>query len=349
MRALQTTLFVCVLSLLDVVLAISAGSTAVTITASTISTTSPSTTTVKASGLSTTINTIDVSSFMTSTSVALSTSTGAASVISSHTGTYTPMSSTSTTSQSTSSNSISHQTLVIILSTVLGFLGLILLAGAIFLFRRFRRGQAPFGHRGASPINDDEIESWRRSGREKQPITPLAHGPAIRQVSSLPMYSPAWTWAASPTSIRTISANESELHSVVAKAPNARAGLTDETIPGADPFITPPKRQSSRLSKAPPGHARSKSRRSSMSTKSIWSGRERSSSDLKGRDRQSTWYNQEDEVISSHIKTDTGSSSPSPGVSDFFDGMPSGGLSPRPKSRPRLYEISRDDIGRAIA
>ncbi|CZR60884.1 uncharacterized protein PAC_10780 [Phialocephala subalpina] len=403
MRAIQTALFASIFSLSDVVLgdfplpsvnsaakaspsapsppgrkkstdppsASPAASSTVTITASIISTTPLSATTVQASSQRTTVNTINVSSFMTSSSTAPTTS-GAASTTLSPNETSVSMSSSSATSQPTK---ISHQTLVIILSVVLGFVGIILLGGAIFLLYRFSQGRTPFRHRGASPINDDEIESWRRSGREKLPISPPNHGPAIREVTSLPMHSPAWTWAASPTSIRTVSGNFSDHHSipnhsviaypeplsVVAKAPNARAGLTDEALPGADPFITPPKRQSSRLSKAPPGHARTKSRRSSISAKSMWSGRERSSSDLKRKDRhstwydqdpkskerQSTWYDQDDEVISSHIRTDNGSSSP--GVSDFFDGVPSGGLSPRPKSRPRLWEVSREEIGRAIA
>lgn len=51
---------------------------------------------------------------------------------------------------------------------------------------------------------------------------------------------------------------------LVARAPNSRSGLTDEAIPGADPFLPPLKRQSTRLSKNPNGgHARTKSRRSS--------------------------------------------------------------------------------------
>ncbi|KAF8867020.1 hypothetical protein BDZ45DRAFT_667015 [Acephala macrosclerotiorum] len=365
MRAIQTALFASIFSLSEIVLASPAASSTVTITASIISTTPLSTTTVQASSQRTTVNTINVLSFMTSSSAA-STTSRATSTTSSPNETSLSMSSSSATSQPTK---ISHQTLIIILSAVFGSVGLILLGGAIFLLYRFSQGRTPFRHRGASPINDDEIESWR-SGREKQPIPPPDHGPAIREVASLPLHTPAWTWAASSTSIRTVSANMSDFPSViaypeplsvVAKAPNARAGLTDEALPGADPFITPPKRQSSRLSKAPPGHARTKSRRSSISAKSMWSVRERSSSDLKGKDRystwydqdpkskerQSTWYDQDDEVVSSHMRTDNGSSSP--GISDFFDGVPSGGLSPRPKSRPRLWEVSREDIGRAIA
>ncbi|KAE8453825.1 hypothetical protein EG329_009337 [Mollisiaceae sp. DMI_Dod_QoI] len=350
MRAIKTTLFACLLSLSDIVQALPAAGSTVTITASIVSTTPLSTKTVQASNLATTVNTIDVLSFMTSPSpTALrATSSGTASTTNVNESPI-PMSSTSAVSQPTNSNKISHQTLVIILSAVLGFLGVILLAGAVFLIYRFSKGQAPFRHRGASPINDDEIESWRRSGREKLPLTPPDHGPAIREVTSLPMRSPAWTWAASPSSIRTVSANLSEPHSVVAQAPNARAGLTDEALPGADPFITPPKRQSSRLSKAPPGHARTKSRRSSISAKSMRSGRERSSSDLKAKEMQSVWYDQDDEIMSSHLRTDNGRSSL--GTPDFFDGIPSGGLSPRPKSRTRPWEIQipSEDIGRAIA
>ncbi|KAK4101670.1 hypothetical protein N658DRAFT_531771 [Parathielavia hyrcaniae] len=42
---------------------------------------------------------------------------------------------------------------------------------------------------------------------------------------------------------------------IQARAPNARAGLTDESVPGDEPFIlTSPKRTPSRLSKLPPHH-----------------------------------------------------------------------------------------------
>lgn len=60
---------------------------------------------------------------------------------------------------------------------------------------------------------------------------------------------------------------------IQARAPNARAGLTDDAVPGDEPYIACPKRQSSRLSKLPLSssprsthgrHARSRSSRSSL-------------------------------------------------------------------------------------
>lgn len=58
---------------------------------------------------------------------------------------------------------------------------------------------------------------------------------------------------------------------IQARAPNARAGLTDESVPGDEPFLPGPKRTPSRLSKIPPNsamgrrahHARARSSRSS--------------------------------------------------------------------------------------
>ncbi|KAK3952412.1 hypothetical protein QBC32DRAFT_143305 [Pseudoneurospora amorphoporcata] len=65
---------------------------------------------------------------------------------------------------------------------------------------------------------------------------------------------------------------------ILARAPNSRAGLTDETVPGDVPFIPAPKRQPSRLYKLPPGvhavgpssprsrHGRKRSSKSSTSS-----------------------------------------------------------------------------------
>ncbi|KAH7383605.1 hypothetical protein BKA64DRAFT_682692 [Cadophora sp. MPI-SDFR-AT-0126] len=290
---------------------------------------------------------IDVSSFLTSanssnpsTSRAISPSDSAQQV------SNIPMSSSSTTPSEDKSSS--RQTLVIVLAVVLGAVGLILIGAIIFLIIRYRKGKLPFGHRGASPINDDEIASWRRTGQEqKLTLPPPVYRPAIREVASVKLNSPGWTWAASPSSIRTISAHITD-HQVQAQAPNARAGLTDEVVPGADPFIAQPKRQNSRLSKLPPGHARSKSRRSSMSGKSLWSP-DRTSNDLKYQEQApSTWYAVDDPAASSHFRTEI--SSNSPGTSVFGEPV-TGGLSPRPERRTRPWEqeVSKDDIGRAIA
>lgn len=58
----------------------------------------------------------------------------------------------------------------------------------------------------------------------------------------------------------------------VARAPNARSGLTDEVVPGAAPFVKAAGKPSRRLSKAQgnsQSHLRHKSRRSSASAGSV--------------------------------------------------------------------------------
>ncbi|KAL2067196.1 hypothetical protein VTL71DRAFT_1620 [Oculimacula yallundae] len=255
-----------------------------------------------------------------------------------------PMSSSSATPGGDKSSS--HNTLVIALAAVLGAVGLLLIGTVIFLLYRYRRGQLPFAHRGASPINDDEIASWRRTGKEQKLTIPSpTYRPAIREVADLHLKSPGWTWTASPSSIRTVSAHITD-HQVQAQAPNARAGLTDEVVPGAEAFIPQPKRQSSRLAKRPPGHSRTKSRRSSMSGRSLWSP-DRTSNDYIFRE-QASWYAVDGAAPSSHFKTEQ--SSDTPGTSTFGEHV-SGGLSPRPERRAKPWEqeVSREDIGRAIA
>lgn len=252
-------------------------------------------------------------------------------------------------SGSTNGSSDHHRTLVIVLSTVLGFVGLVLIAGSLFLLYRYRRGQAPFCQRGATPIDDSEIESWRRNTVDQKRPPPAhlaAERPEMRPI--LLGNPPGWTWAApSPTSIQTVMSPSFEYPdspSFLVKAPNSRIGLTDETIPGADPFVGTVKRQSSRLSKPPPGHIRTKSRRSSTSTKSVgsykWQNRDRISSDSRGNGSNFSWFDPEDESVVSQLKTDRTSSSNGASV---FDGLAMGGLSPRPQ--PKHDEMY---IGRAI-
>ncbi|PBP25433.1 hypothetical protein BUE80_DR003844 [Diplocarpon rosae] len=241
-----------------------------------------------------------------------------------------------------------HRTKVIVFAVVFGFIGLIIAGASILFIYRFRRGQAPFGIRGASPIHDDEIASWRRNSQEqKLTIPPSAHQPATREVSAMHLNSPEWTWSASPSSIRTISAyiTDPQVH---AQAPNARVGLTDEAIPGAHPYFTRPKRQSARLSKLSHGHSRSKSGRSSISAKSLWSP-EWTSSDFK-QPEPSNWYAVDDAAALSHSRSpEHGSSSPATSV--YGETNSAGGLSPRPAPRSRPWEnyVAREDIGKAIS
>jgi len=261
-------------------------------------------------------------------------------------------SSVAMSSPARSDSGISHRNLIIILSSVLGLVGLLLILSAVFLAFRYRRGQSPFAHRGASPINDEEIASWRGTVQEqKQPIPNPTHPPTIHDANTIGLaQSPGWTWAPSPTVIQpAISHTASTIPdtpSFLAKAPNSRAGLTDETVPGADAFIPPIKRQSSRLSKAPPGHTRTKSRRSSLSAKSMWSFKE-SSMELKAKERSPTWFDPEDDNVGRELR-DLDHNSDSPGTS-IFDGLSAGGLSPRPKSRPRLWDSEEKEHGRRLA
>ncbi|KAG0650050.1 hypothetical protein D0Z07_3858 [Hyphodiscus hymeniophilus] len=320
-------------------------STTITLTpAQPSSTLSTSATSSDSATYSTTINTIEVASFMTS-----STQTSSDTVFTSRAvAVATDSSATPTLSPSSSSqSSISHRTLIIVLSSVLGSFGIVLILAAIFLIYRFGQGRSPFGHRSATPLDDDEIESWRGTVME-QKQRPSDVDPTMlnRQGNSIKMQpSPGWTWTASPTSLRSGVSPTTTVPGTpafVAKAPNSRVGLTDETVPGADAFIPPVKRQSSRLSKAPPGHIRSKSRRSSMSAKSIWSyngGLGPSPSD-----KMPIWYDPDDQAIGRALSRADQTMSNSPAAS-VFDGV-AGGLSPRPKSQIRSWD---KEIGRAIA
>jgi hypothetical protein len=248
----------------------------------------------------------------------------------------------------------SNRTLVIVLSSVLSVVGLLLILGAILICRRRRKGRFPFFPRGASPIDDDEIATWKVPKNEKGPL-PGAGGAAVsaatagaigaagatvvmvgaaggRQSSSDGTRSSgpnsgassprrsnggivSHAKSASTTSIKKPpsvivysnargvggyrhSTDNSSPRShgsydagpatglsgktsfdkvlpqtpIQAKAPNARAGLTDESIPGDEPFIATPRTKPSRLSKLPPGfspsqrraHVRTRSSRSSF-------------------------------------------------------------------------------------
>ncbi|KAH8783971.1 hypothetical protein BGZ57DRAFT_757819 [Hyaloscypha finlandica] len=243
-----------------------------------------------------------------------------------------------------------HRTLVIVLSTVLGFVGVVLIVGSIFLLYRHRQQQSPFGHRGASPIDDSEIESWRRNTTDQKRPPPAHLASEKPEIRPLTLGSPpGWTWAVSPTSIQTVTSPASQYPdspSFLAKAPNSRIGLTDETVPGADPFIGTVKRQNSRLSKPPPGHIRTKSRRSSMSAKSggsfKWQNRDRISSDSRRDESNFSWFDPEDESVVSQLRTDRTSSS---NGASLFDGLAMAGLSPRPQPRQDGHSMY---IGRAI-
>lgn len=168
----------------------------------------------------------------------------------------------------------SHDTLVIVLSTVFGTIGIVSIALAGFWFLRNRRRHRLF-NRGLTPIGDEEIETWKvnRSAAaeaddkeaEAYGATRPSHVSKESTTSARIQYQKGAGRPSTDTATATaprsfINGNSFSMDlprapeaAAFAKAPNARTGLTDEAIPGDDPFVPPLKRQPSRLQKMPPG------------------------------------------------------------------------------------------------
>ncbi|KAM0322880.1 hypothetical protein ACHAQA_009221 [Verticillium albo-atrum] len=184
------------------------------------------------------------------------------------------------------------QTLAIALSTVLSLLAVALIGGSILVCYRYRQGRLPFINRGITPIDDEEIESWKYRKEEeaileKTPTSLTKHAstaslkkpPSVVIYQNHNQYQPRPSGESqSPYSFTFNGASKKSIEipqtPVLARAPNARPGLTDEAIQGDDAFIPSPKRQTSRLSKYPPNssatsprgaHGRTQSSRSSFS------------------------------------------------------------------------------------
>jgi len=149
-------------------------------------------------------------------------------------------SSSSTTSPSTSSDH-HRRNLIIILSVVLGVLVIAILVCTAFLVRRLLK-RRPLVRRSVTPIDDEEIATWR-----------VGTGGASSLDTGERKWSLQHEWVEKPPAMPT-----------AARAPNSRSGLTDKSIPGAAPFVTPPRRNSSKLQRSPQ-HQRHRSGRSSVS------------------------------------------------------------------------------------
>ncbi|KAI9767235.1 MAG: hypothetical protein M1840_005835 [Geoglossum simile] len=151
------------------------------------------------------------------------------------------------TSSATAKQSISPiQRRNLILILVLG-LGSIFIAVLVWLLYRLwhrRNTGTPFFARTSTPIDDEEIQTWR-----KQVSITSASGSHIAEGQN----GFNAEWAENPLITPT-----------AAKAPNARLGLTDEIVPGEEPFVPLPKRSTSRGLHRPK-HLRTKSARSSIS------------------------------------------------------------------------------------
>ncbi|KAK1757467.1 hypothetical protein QBC47DRAFT_156952 [Echria macrotheca] len=295
---------------------------------------------------------------------------------------------------SSSSGTGSNRTLVITLSTVLSVVGLLLILGTVFACRKYRKGRFPFA-RGVSPIDDDEIATWKVPRTEKTPLTGdgaaggvgfgatagmvamvgaaagrqseserISHSKnpstsSFRKPPSVIVYSnphsqgsyrqstenSPWSFVSHDSGHAVTPPYKMSFEKVLppppvqAKAPNARVGLTDESIPGDEPFVPSPKRQTSRLSKLPPGasshrrHLRTRSSRSST----------RSFGDYAyGPELDFAQRHSHDYVPRSYGHSRVYSSSSIPPRLSFSDeSVFSGGLSPRPL-------LAGQEIGRAI-
>lgn len=153
----------------------------------------------------TTTTSVDSASVSASTStlssslISLTTSSASPSLVSSSISMAAESSSTMPSASSAltyNQNSNRHKTLVIVLSSVLGFFGLAVIASTALLCSHYKKGKWPFGHhRGASPIGDDEIASWRRHTQEKKfpPPTPDTIKPCESHPPIPLVYSPGWT------------------------------------------------------------------------------------------------------------------------------------------------------------
>lgn len=266
------------------------------------------------------------------------------------------------------------RTTVVILSTVLPVIGCLLIAGAVFICLRCRRRQTQLFSRAISPIDDDEIATWKGNRPEKE-IENGASSAVVadstghqkhvsvdstRKPAGVIVYSNArQSEERSPRLQNYYGKRSFEGHKlsfdkdipstpILARAPNAREGLTDDTVPGDDPFLQSPRRQMSRLSKMPPTvqqprqtHTRTKSARSSFSLRSFGDHIKGYDSDVELTPRASQDY--QDGPSRYRPARVFSSSSVPPRVANSSDWPGPSGLTPAP-----LALVRREDIGRAI-
>lgn len=268
--------------------------------------------------------------------------------------------------RSSNQSSGEDRTTVIILATVLSVFGCLAIGLMVWTCLRCRRRKRLF-NRGITPIGDEEIETWKghnraekgietsvpqdsaptparpdsgRGGHQQQDsISSVRKPPSVivyaRQSEELSPRSPTTPYYFPKMSLDGKRSFDKDLPftPIQARAPNAREGLTDETIPGDDPYIASPRRHPSRLTKGPRtsvsmgrlAHTRNKSSRSSLSLRNLAVG--------VGYDSDHEIYNPGQSRVSSDV----------PPLLSLSEDWPAGGggLSPRPVLRA-------EEIGRAI-
>ena len=261
-----------------------------------------------------------------------------------------------------SSGLSNNRTLIITLSIVLSVVAFLIVLATILVCYRIKKGRLPFIARGISPIGDEEIESWKRSAaHEKYTSAPTTAGTrppsstvSTRKPPSVIVYQNAASTAGapelSPKSIHTVNKSiDLPQAAVLARAPNSRPGLTDDTVEGDQAFIPTPKRQHSRLSKSY-RHVRSRSSQSSMrgagfrprsGSEGQWPG-----SSPRASNEYAYYYPRTSHSYDrKHARIYSDSSNP-PRAS-FDDEFFMGALSPRPLL-PKGNPTPESQIGRAI-
>ncbi|KAH8174002.1 hypothetical protein LIA77_05421 [Sarocladium implicatum] len=247
------------------------------------------------------------------------------------------------------------QDLIIILSTTIPGVALVAILGATIYCCRRRKFR--FLNRGITPIDDEEIESWRTEKyEEKIPAPSLPESPkrhqqsvstsSIQKPPSIIVYGRDTQFTTRPSVDRSPGYGRPSVEAsapVIAVAPNARPGLTDDMIQGDDAFVARVKRQPSRLAKVqpPPSPGKPQHTRSSSSMHATWYGYQESSQYSSTVTRYSSDRRPQTPPQGFHNHTRVYSSSSIPPISTQDEDFYSGGLSPRPLLR-------QSDIGRAI-
>ncbi|KOS20260.1 hypothetical protein ESCO_006084 [Escovopsis weberi] len=265
--------------------------------------------------------------------------------------------------------SSSHESVTIVLSTLIPSLFLISVCG-FAAYRLLRSRRARYPNRGITPICDEEIESWKidktklidndekptelpvfaargshnssmsvSSVRPKPPSLIIYHSSHTNRGSqgsgSDDQVSP-WSPSIGKNSVEGLQTP------ILARAPNSRPGLTDDTIRGDEAFVTHSiKRHPSRLSRlsptASPRHLRTKSARSSLgdfTRRELWLSQDLSRpslDNLSARSMKSPRAGRR-ATFSTPVRIRHGS---------YDDEIPLSGLSPRPP-------ITRAEVGLAI-
>ncbi|KAG5940913.1 hypothetical protein E4U59_002128 [Claviceps monticola] len=274
--------------------------------------------------------------------------------------------------ENTMTGLVSTQTLVILLTTIIPSVLLIAIATILY---RVRRRRAKLFARAVTPIDDQEILSWKIDRRESEkPFgveaiedtydqkprqesfhTHRASGSvgSIQKPASVIIYHDLSRYASRSSLSRDTSIMSPSTPNrgdsldlppipvaILARAPNSRPGLTDEAVQGEEAFIAQPKRQTARLPKsACPSRQRRKRSNSAQTPTSprttTWYGQTVGSALLPRRSAETLFL--DTDVASGDV--DSWFTAPRWGSWD--EDVYLGGLSPRPV-------VHRSEIGRAI-